>query len=89
MQNVFAQRPVEIVGIVLLPDHLHTVWSLPKGDSNYSIRWKQVKEIFTRDYLAEGGEEGANNKSRIAHQERGVWQRRFWEHVVRDVDDLK
>jgi putative transposase len=89
MAEEFAARPVEVVAIVLLPDHLHTIWTLPPGDSDYSLRWKRVKELFTRAYLAGGGAEGAVTPSRRAHQGRAVWQRRFWEHTIRDADDLE
>ena len=82
-------RPFEIVAFVLLPDHLHTVWTLPEGDSNYSTRWRRIKQRFTDAFLAGGGQEGARNRSRVKRSERGVWQRRFWEHAVRDEDDLE
>jgi putative transposase len=77
------------VAIVLLPDHLHSVWRLPPGDDNYSLRWQKVKESFTRSYLASGGAEGRSTASRRRNQERAVWQRRFWEHTCRDEDDVK
>jgi putative transposase len=81
--------PFEIVAIVLLPDHLHTIWSLPAGDANYSLRIRRIKEDFTREFLARGGTELPQSASRAAHAQRGVWQRRFWEHTVRDEEDLK
>ena len=89
IEVVRADSPVEWVAIVLLPDHLHSVWTLPPRDAAYSIRWKRIKEMFTRLYLAGGGKEVAPNLSRLRHGERGVWQRRFWEHAVRDEEDLK
>ena len=78
-----------MVAIVLLPDHLHTVWTLPAGDARYPIRWKRIKEEFTRRYLKEGGEEVSPSLSRLRHSERGIWERRYWEHAVRDEADLK
>jgi len=84
-----AKQPFEIVAFVLLPDHLHSVWTLPEGDSNYSTRWRRVKECFTRAYLAGGGEESPQAASRTRKKQRGIWQRRFWEHTCRDEDDLK
>jgi putative transposase len=78
-----------LFAIVVLPDHLHTVWTLPAGDSDYSLRWAQIKEGFTRRFLKSGGAEATRSVSREAHRERGVWQRRFWEHTCRDEDDLK
>ena len=81
--------PFELVAIVLLPDHLHAVWTLPPGDDRYPLRWKRIKEEFTVRYLAAGGRELPRTASRIHQGERGVWQRRFWEHTVEDEDDLK
>ncbi|MFO0801890.1 MAG: transposase [Gemmataceae bacterium] len=87
--NEQANHPFEIPAIVLLPDHLHAIWTLPEGDCDYSPRLSRIKESFTREYLAAGGEEGPVSPSRRARGERGVWQRRFWEHTVEDEDDLK
>jgi putative transposase len=81
--------PFELIAVVLQPDHLHAVWTLPTGDDKYSVRWKRIKEEFTRRYLKGGGEENSPNRSRERHGERGIWHRRFWEHTVRDEDDLK
>src|SRR6476646_7118715 len=53
------QRPFDVVAIVLLPDHLHTIWTLPENDVRYSLRWRRIKQRFTDAYLAEGGAEGA------------------------------
>jgi putative transposase len=87
--DVRGKRPFDLVAIVLLPDHLHSVWSLPSGDSDFSIRWSQIKERFTRYYLRAGGAEGTITTSRSARRERAIWQRRFWEHTCQDEDDLK
>ncbi len=83
------KRPFGLYAIVLLPDHCHTIWSLPPGDKVYSLRWTRIKETFTRNYLAAGGTEGTMSPSRESQQERAVWQRRFWEHTIVDEDDLK
>jgi putative transposase len=83
------KRPFELIASVLLPDHLHVVWTLPPGDSNYSIRWARIKSNFSRYYLEGGGSEGLSTSSRERHLERAIWQRRFWEHTCRDEDDLK
>ncbi len=87
--QVSRHRPWETVAVVVCPDHFHTVWALPEGDADYSLRMAQVKEAFTRSYLACGGREGTASASRAAHRERGVWQARFWDHVCRDEADLK
>jgi putative transposase len=81
--------PFKIVAIVLLPEHLHCVWSLPRGDDKYPKRWSGIKEEFTRRYLRGGGREASQSPSRAAHRQRGIWQRRYWEHTIEDEEDLK
>jgi len=89
LEGVKARWRFEIVAAVLLPDHLHMIWTLPRGDADFSTRWKRVKADFTRMYLKAGGTEGVVTASRRKHGERGIWQRRFWEHVVEDAEELK
>ena len=79
-RTVRAAHPFAIEAIVVLPSHLHCLWSLPAGDSDYSTRWRQIKAAFSRAVPA--GE--SVSRSRARRQERGLWQRRFWEHRVRD-----
>jgi putative transposase len=86
---VHRKRPVDVTAIVLLPDHIHTVWTLPQGDVDYSLRWKRIKEEFTLAYLEGGGVEMTRSQSRLRRGERSIWQRRFWEHTVRDEKDLQ
>ena len=81
--------PFSIVAMVLLPNHLHTVWTLPSGDFDYSSRWQSIKSYFSHHYIAVNGREADLTPSRITRRERAVWQRRFWEHLCRDEDDLK
>jgi putative transposase len=89
IQTVQAEYPFTIVAIVLLPDHWHSVWTLPSNDSKYPLRWMRIKEEFTRAWLARGGFELPQSQSRAEHRQRGVWQKRYWEHTVEDEDDLK
>ena len=89
LREVRSRHPISIDAIVLLPDHLHTVWSLPSGDDRYSLRWRQIKSRFTQEYLGHGGVELKTSPSRQRKGERGVLQRRFFEHMVRDEADLK
>ena len=89
LDEVRAEKPFELFAIVLLPDHLHCIWNLPVGDLDFSSRWADVKAAFTKKHLAGGGAEAPISASRRKKGERGVWQRRFWEHFVRDEDDLK
>jgi putative transposase len=89
IETQLRRRPFEITAMVLLPDHLHAVWTLPHGDSDYSTRWRLIKGQFTEQYLAAGGTEGSPTKSQFERGERGIWQPRFWEHTVRDEVDLE
>jgi putative transposase len=72
---------------VLLPDHLHAIWTLPVGDTEYSKRWAWTKKEFSKEWLAAGGAEREISDSRYRRRQRGVWQRRFWEHAIRDEND--
>ena len=81
--------PFALDAIVLLPDHLHAVWTLPEGDTDYSTQWRRIKERFTRRYLANGGAEASRTIARVIKGERGIWQPRFWEHTIRDESDLE
>jgi putative transposase len=88
IQTVRTERPFTIVAMVLLPEHLHCIWTLPEEDADYPTRWRQIKEEFTRSFLAAGCQEGGRSASRRRKGERGIWQRRFWEHTCKDQDDL-
>jgi len=83
------RRPFEQMGVVLLPEHMHMMWRLPDGDADYSTRVGGIKQSFTRAYLAAGGLEGASTASRARQRYRGVWQKRFLEHTIRDFGDFK
>ena len=89
LKTTRGERPFEILGVVLIADHLHTLWQLPPGDDDYSTRWRLIKSRFTRSMLAAGYEEPPRNPSREARQEHAVWQRRGWEHLIRDEGDWK
>ncbi|MFA8020055.1 transposase [Bremerella cremea] len=82
-------RPFEVLAIVLLPDHLHTIWELPLGDADYSTRWRHIKSEFTRRWISGGGREAETSNSRQIRGERAVWQRRFYEHTCRSSEDVK
>ncbi|MFN2203327.1 MAG: REP-associated tyrosine transposase [Caldilineaceae bacterium] len=84
--RVVKQRhPFNIVAFVVLPDHLHAIWTLPEGDSDFAMRWMLVKSGFSRR-IPEGER---RNASRILKGERGIWQRRYWEHLIRDEMDYQ
>jgi putative transposase len=78
-----ARYPFETLAAAVMPDHLHCIWRLPTGDQDFSVRWRLLKGHFSRS-LAQAGNAPPGRRAR----ERGVWQRRFWEHLVRDEDDL-
>ena len=81
-------HPWETEAIVLLPDHLHMLWRLPETDNDYSRRMGVIKKRFTRAYLASGGAEGEVSASQKRQGNRGIWQKRFWEHSIRDARDF-
>ena len=89
LRVVRLRRPFSIHAIVLLPDHLHTIWTLPQGDDDYDTRWQLIKRRFTKKYLSLGGTESNRSASRLSKGERSVWQRRYFEHTCRDEADLK
>lgn len=75
-------RPFRIDAWVVLPDHLHAVWTLPAGDCDFSTRWSLIKARFSREVPL-----GSRRSSHRARRERGIWQRRFWEHHLRGPRD--
>lgn len=77
------RRPFHIDAIVVLPDHLHCIWTLPRGDADFSARWAAIKREFSRAMPL--GDRRSN--SRVRHGERSIWQRRFWEHAITEQDD--
>jgi len=87
-RTVRERRPFELIGLVLLPNHLHCIWKLAPDDADFSVRWASIKAIFTREYLRASGGAGPRNRSRRRSKEAAVWQRRFWEHQIRDERDL-
>ena len=85
VRNVREAHPFDIVAWVVLPEHLHAVWALPDNDSDYPMRWRLIKANFSR--RVPSGER--IRASRRKKGERGIWQRRFWEHLIRDDRDLQ
>jgi putative transposase len=79
LRKVQRTQPFEIQAIVVLPDHLHTVWRLPPGDADFSRRWRDIKQEVSARLNAPTNRRG----------EKAVWQRRFWEHLIRDADDWR
>ena len=88
MREVQAESPFQVVATVLLPDHLHAVWTLPSGDSDYSTRWKLIKAKFTDAWLASGGHEERVTWAQQKRGNRGIWQKRFRENTIDDQEYL-
>jgi putative transposase len=88
MREEREDAPFATVAIVLLPDHLHVIWTLPPGDADYPRRWQAIKAKFTSRWLASGGEEEQVTPGYQRQRRRGVWQPRFMEHTIRDERDL-
>ncbi|MCP4409944.1 MAG: transposase, partial [Gammaproteobacteria bacterium] len=78
-------HPFKINAMVVLPDHLHCIWTLPPGDVDYKTRWALIKAGFSRGIPL--GER--RSRSRLKRGERGIWQRRYWEHLIRDDRDYR
>ncbi|MEO0401929.1 MAG: transposase [Pseudomonadota bacterium] len=80
-----AEQMFSCDAVVVLPDHLHTVWTLPPGDSDFSLRWRKIKARFSRTV----GGHYPRSWSKARKRETGLWQRRFWEHAIRDEADYR
>jgi putative transposase len=83
-QYARVRHPFTIDAIVVLPDHLHAIWTLPEGDADFPLRWRLVKATFSRSLAREE----QISRSRLSRGERGIWQRRYWEHALRDEGDF-
>jgi putative transposase len=83
-RDIRARHPFTIEAVVVLPDHLHAIWTLPDGDADFALRWRLIKSAFSRK-LTLGERISA---SRADKNERGIWQRRYWEHTLRDECDF-
>lgn len=85
MAETHAEHPCRLDAIVILPDHLHTVMTLPRGESNFPLIWNKIKGRFSRrlDWS------GPRSRSKLSKRERGIWQRRYWEHLIRDPNDFR
>ena len=79
-----SRHPFMIDAIVVLPDHLHAIWTLPAGDSDFALRWRLIKTVFSRS-LQRGEHRSTSRKDK---GERGIWQRRYWEHLIRNEEDF-
>jgi putative transposase len=83
VRQVRARKPFHIDAWIVLPDHMHCVWTLPPGDSDYSGRWRAIKIAFAKSLP----KTERLSAVRARNGERGIWQRRFWEHTIRNDAD--
>jgi putative transposase len=79
-----SERPFMIDAIVILPNHLHTIMTLPPGDPDFSDRWRRIKRAFTRSVVTAGVSVSRDHRGEYA-----LWQKRFWEHTIRDEEDFE
>jgi putative transposase len=84
IHNTQRNYPFEIDAMVVLPDHLHAVWTLPEGDADYPARWRSIKTKFSHAIPKIGSRVSVSS----TRAERGIWQRRYWEHTILDDRDL-
>ena len=85
MKSIKQRHPFQIDAMVVLPDHLHALWTLPQAEADYSKRWMLIKSGFSRRIP----KNEYRRESRILKGERGLWQRRYWEHLIRDERDYE
>ncbi len=86
-RHVMKKHPFVIEAAVVLPDHLHCIWTLPVGDADFSTRWRLIKTWFSKHCDAKY--KAVSNLSRIKKQQQAIWQHRFWEHCLGDEADFE
>jgi putative transposase len=86
---VKSEMPFEILGAVILPNHLHFLWQLPPNNGDFSKRVGRLKALFTKSFKQENNVIQEVSRSRIKHRESNIWQRRFWDHHIRDEEDFE
>ncbi len=86
IRYTMTRMPFSIVASVILPDHMHFIWTLPEESFDFSTRWRLIKSYFTRYWNKTSIT--SESASRVKKAEQDVWQRRFWEHLIRDETDL-
>jgi putative transposase len=79
-----ATYPFQTIAICVMPDHLHAIWRLPEDDSDFPLRWQLIKRRFSRG-MPPAPDRSASQRSK---RDKGIWQRRYWEHQIRDEEDL-
>lgn len=85
-RTVRSTRPFAVDAMVVLPDHLHCIWTLPLDDADYAIRWRQIKTWFTKH--GDPAWRAEPNRARTMKREQALWQHRYWEHALRNEADF-
>jgi len=85
VRETMRARPFASVAWVVLPNHLHAIWTLPEGDADFATRWMRIKQAFC-ERVPRTERVSVSRRNR---NERGIWQRRYWEHSIRDERDLQ
>ncbi|WJR81658.1 transposase [Bradyrhizobium sp. NP1] len=83
-RTVQERRPFETIAVCILPDHIHALWALPEDDRDFATRWNLIKSGFSR-----GVDAKPRSQSKVSKREKGIWQRRYWAHAIRDQADLE
>ncbi len=86
-RTVHSKKPFELDAIVILPDHLHCIWTLPPGDADFSTRWRLIKTWFTKH--CDPALRNAPTAIQSERQEQTLWQHRYWEHMLRSDEDYR
>jgi putative transposase len=89
VRKVKSKYPFKIIAWVVLPEHLHCIWQLPDNDNDYNIRWRLIKTYFSKSLLNILLSDVNLSSSRTQKHEKAIWQRRYWEHLIRDENDLQ
>ncbi len=89
VQKVQAAWPFTLDAEVILPDHIHMLWTMPEGDADYPMRVRLIKSAFTRSLLRKRQHAGERSDSRSSKGEQAIWQRRYWEHTIRNDRDFQ
>lgn len=87
IKKVQQKYPFKINALVILPDHLHTIWQLPNNDSDFSMRWNQIKRYVSHHCQHYDNIEKTNNELR--KRQSSIWQQRFWEHCIKNEEDFE
>lgn len=88
IRQIQHQYPFEIIAWMQLPDHLHCIWKMPENDADYSMRWSQIKRLTTQACPQYQLSIDELSHSKVKRYEKGIWQRRFFEHQIRDEADF-